>query len=114
MLDKNQDQDVQSQSKAKSQADYLFENDVKLAENTKSSAMINDGNENTSSGNLLDDVTQTPGNKHGTILDITGDAGNADTIIHGGNGSGSGTGNGGNGTGSGNHVNGNNHGNPNR
>lgn len=115
MLDKNQDQDSQSQPKAKSQADYLFENDVKLAENTKSSAMINDGNENTSFGNLLDDVAQTPGNKHGTILDITGDAGNADTIIHGGNGNGSGTGtgNGGNGTGSGNHVNGNNHGNPN-
>ena len=92
LLQKNQEQDTQSHSKLQNQADYLFDNDVKLAENTNNSAMINDGNDNRSSGNLLDDVAQTPGSKKGTILDITGDKNNADVIISGNGNNGSGAG----------------------
>lgn len=115
MLDKNQNQSAQSQAKARSQADYLFDNDVKLADNSQNNAMINDGNNNNSSGNLLDDVAQTPGSKPGTILDITGDSSNADVILPGGNGINPGTGdstngNGTNGNGNGNGNNGNGNG----
>ena len=112
MLNKDQnEQEKQNTARSRAQADYLFDNDVKLTEDSQNSAMINDGNDNLSSGNLLDDVAQTPGSKPGTILDITGDAGNADVILPGGNGSGTGTGtddNGNGGTGgSGNGVGGN-------
>ena len=102
LLQKDQNKDMQSHSKLQNQADYLFDSDVKMAENTENSATINDGNDNQSSGNLLDDVAQTPGSKPGTILDVTGDKKHADVLING-NGAGSngnnGSGTGGNGSG---------------
>lgn len=105
MLQKDQNQDNQSGAKSRSQANYLFDSNMRMADNSENSAMINDGNNNDSSGNLLDNVAQTPGSKPGTILDITGDASNADVIING-NGAGGNTGVNGGGNG-GNGANGN-------
>ena len=82
LLQKDQSKD--NSSSLRNQADYLFGSEKQLGENAENSAMLNDGT-NASAGNQLDNGTQNPG----TILDVTGDASNADLII-GGNGSGTG------------------------
>ena len=99
LLQKDQNKD--NNTSLRNQADYLFDNEKQLGDNAENNAMINNG-DNLSAGNSFDDGTQNSG----TILDVTGDASNADLII-GGNGSGTGE----NGTtngGSDNNNNGNN------